>query len=114
MVGFFYAHTDMEHKKDIGVDDLPDLDDAPLKFKNGKDLLLDWALRDCPSFMRRFHNWYKRACILGLKTIYAPHPPDAFGVKEQQVFDITLDFEDLQHIFCLQKLGVEMVQLWCM
>ena len=89
MVGFFYAHTDTEHKKDIGVDDLPDLDDAPLKFKYGKDLLLDWALRDCPSFMRRFHNWYKRACILGLKTIYAPHHSDVFGLKGQQIFDIS-------------------------
>jgi hypothetical protein len=31
----------MEHEKDIGVDDLPDLDDAPLKFQYGKDLLPD-------------------------------------------------------------------------
>ena len=114
MVGFFYAHTDTEHEKDIGVDDLLDLDDAPLKFKNGKDLLLDWALRDCPSFMRRFHNWYKRACILGLKTIYALHHPGGFVLKGQQIFDITFDFEDIQHMFHLQELGIEMVQLWCM
>jgi len=64
--------------------------------------------------MQRMHNCYNRVRRFGLKTIYALHPPDAFGVKEQQVFDITLDFEDLQHIFFLQKLGVEMVQLWCM
>jgi hypothetical protein len=30
--GFSTPRTNMEHKKDIGVDDLPDLDDAPLKF----------------------------------------------------------------------------------
>jgi len=27
------------------------------------------------------HNWYKRACRLGLKIIYAPHHPDVFVVK---------------------------------
>jgi hypothetical protein len=102
------------HEKDIGVDDLPDLDDVPLKFQYGKDLLPDWALRDCPSFIRRFHNWYKRACILGLKTIYAPHHPDVFGLKGQQILDIMFHFEDIQHMFRLQQLGIEMVRLWCM
>ena len=95
MVGFFYAHTDTEHKKDIGIDDLPDLDDAPLKFKYGKDLLLDWALRDCPSFMQRMHNWYKRACRLGQKTIFAQHHLDVFGVKSPQVYNIMFDFADI-------------------
>ena len=113
-LGFSMSRTDTEHKKDIEVDDLLDLDDAPLKFQYGKDLLSDWALRDCPSFMRRFHNWYKRACILGLKTIYAPHHPDVFGLKGQQIFVITFDFEDIQHMFRLKELGIEMVRLWCM
>jgi hypothetical protein len=111
---FSTPRTDTEHKKDIGIDDLPDLDDAPLKFRYGKDLLPDWALRDCPSFMRRFHNWYKRACILGLKTIYALHLQDIFGLKGQQIFDIMFDFEDIQHMFSLQQLGIEMARLWCM
>jgi hypothetical protein len=106
---FSTPNTDTKHKKDIGVDDLPDLDDAPLKFRYGKDSLQDWALRDCPSFIRRFYNWYKRACILGLKTKYAPHHPDVFGLKRQQIFDITFDFEDIQHMFHLQQLGIEMV-----
>jgi hypothetical protein len=39
--GFSTPHIDMEHKKDIGADELPDLDDAPLKFQYGKDLLPD-------------------------------------------------------------------------
>jgi hypothetical protein len=39
--GFSMPRTNMEHEKDIGVDDLPDLDDAPLKFQYGKDLLPD-------------------------------------------------------------------------
>ena len=67
---FSTPRTDTKHKKVIVVNDVPDLHDAPLEFTYGKDLLLDWALRDCPSFMGRMHNWYKRASRLGLKTIY--------------------------------------------
>ena len=106
--------TDMEHKKLIGVDDIQNLDDAPIKFGYGKDLLLDWALTDCPPFMQRFHNWYKRACRLGLKTIYAPHHPDVFGPKGLGIFDVMFDFVDIQHMFRLKELGIEMVRLWCM
>jgi hypothetical protein len=96
--GFSTLRIDIEHKKDIGVDDLPDLDDAPLKLGYEKDLLPDWALRDCPSFMWRFHNWYKRACILGLKIIYAPHHPDVFVLEGQQILDIMFDFESASSI----------------
>ena len=106
--------TDTEHKKLIGVDDIQNLDDAPLKFEYGKDLLPDWALRDCPPFMRRLHHWYKRACKLGLKTIYAPHHPDVFGHKGHEIFDIMFDFADIRHIFRLKELGIEMVRLRCM
>ena len=49
-LGFSMSRTDTEHKKDIEVDDLLDLDDAPLKFQYGKDLLPDWALSVCPPF----------------------------------------------------------------
>jgi len=77
-------------------------------------LLPGWALTDCPLFMQRFNNWYKRACRLGLRTIYARHHPDVFGTKGPEIFDITFDFEDIQHMFYLKKLGIEMVRLWCM
>lgn len=92
---FSTPRTDMEHKKVIAVNDVPDLHDAPLEFTYGKDLLLDWALRDCPSFMQRMHNWYKRACRLGQKTIFAQHHLDVFGVKRPQVYNIMFDFADI-------------------
>jgi len=104
----------MEHKKLIGVDDIQNLDDAPIKFGYGKDLLPDWALTDCPPFMQRFHNWYKRACRVGLKTIYALHHPDVFGLKRPHIFNITFDFADIQHMFRLREHGIEMVRLRCM
>jgi len=42
--GFSTPRTDTEHKMLIGVDDIQDLDDAPIKFVYGKYLLPDWAL----------------------------------------------------------------------
>jgi hypothetical protein len=44
----------------------------------------------------------KEGMYTWLKTIYAPHHPDVFGLKEQQIFDIIFDFEDIQHVFRLQ------------
>ena len=38
----------------IGVDDFQYLDDAPIKFEYGKDLLPDWALTDCPPLCKGF------------------------------------------------------------
>ena len=103
----------MLHNQTLAVDDLPDLEDAPLEFAYGKDLLPNWLLSDCPTYMQRMHNWYKRACRLGLKTLYAPHHPDVFGVKGPQINDITFDFEDIHEMFRLKELGIEMVRLWC-
>ena len=71
--GFTTPHTDTNFNLSIRVDEIQDLDDAPIKFVYGKDLLPGWALTDCPLFMQRFNNWYKRACRLGLRTIYALH-----------------------------------------
>ena len=73
--------TDTLHNRELAVDDLLDIEDAPLVFAYGKDLLPSWLLSDCPTYMQRMHNWYKRACRLGLKTLYAPHHPVVFGVK---------------------------------
>ena len=80
----------------------------------GKDLLPDRELSDCPCYMRRLHNWYRRTCRFGLKTIYAPHHLDVFRLKGYQIFDMTFDFEDIQHMFRLQELGIEMIRLRCM
>ena len=49
--GFSTPCTDTLHKQVLAVDDLPNLDDAPLEFVYGKDLLPNWILCDCPSFM---------------------------------------------------------------
>ena len=37
--GFSTPRTDTLHKRVLAIDDLPDLEDAPLEFTYGKDLL---------------------------------------------------------------------------
>ena len=112
--GFSMPRTDTVHNRVLAVDGLPDLEDAPLKFAYGKDLLPSWILCDCPTYMKRMHNWYKRACRLGLRSLCAPHHKDVFGLKGPQINDITFDFEDIQQMFCLSQHGIEMLRLWCM
>ena len=97
--GFSMPRTDTEFNRVLAVDGLPDLEDAPLKFAYGKDLLPSWILCDFPTYMKRMHNWYKRACRLGLRILGAPHHKDVFGLKGPQINDIMFDFEDIQEMF---------------
>ena len=105
--------TDTLHNRELAVDDLLDIEDAPLVFAYGKDLLPSWLLSDCPTYMQRMHNWYKRACRLGLRSLL-PHHKDVFGLKGPQINDITFNFEGIQQMFRLSELGIKMVRLWCM
>ena len=54
---FSMPRTDTVHNRVLAVDLLPDLEDAPLEFAYGKDLLLSWILCDCPTYTKRMHNW---------------------------------------------------------
>jgi hypothetical protein len=67
-----------------------------------------------PNDMQRMHSWYMRACRLGLSGIWARYDPDIFGAKDKGVTDIMFDFEDIQNMFRLKELSIEMVRLWCM
>ena len=65
-------------------------------------------------FMKRMHTWYRRACRLQLRSIWAQYPKEIFGLLTVGVTDIMFDFEDIQEMFRLKGLNVEMVRLWCM
>jgi hypothetical protein len=106
--GFPLPCTNTEHKLDVGVDQIQDLDDCLIQFQYGKDFLPDLAIEGVPSYMQRM---YKRACRVGLRAIYAPHDSEVFGVKGPQIHDITFDFEDIQNMLCLKELG-QMVRLY--
>ena len=49
--GFSLPRTDTEHKLDVGVDQIQGLDDCPVEFKYGKDILPDWAIEGISSEM---------------------------------------------------------------
>ena len=64
--------------------------------------------------MTRMHNWYIRACRLGLRSLWARYDPDIFGAKTDGVQDIMFDFQDIHEMFRLKELSIEMVRVWCM
>ncbi|KAM0890274.1 hypothetical protein ACQ4PT_027105 [Festuca glaucescens] len=113
--GFSQPCTDTEFHKTIGVDEIPELLDCPQKFVYGKPFLPDWAIAEIPWEMQRMHNWYMRACFLGLKGMQAQYPVDVFGppiIIEAQ--DINFDFQDLHDLFGLNMIDVQLIRLWCM
>jgi hypothetical protein len=67
-----------------------------------------------PSDMQRMHSRYMRECRLRLKGIWAQYNLDIFGAKDKGVTDIMFDFKDIQNMFHLKELRIEMVRLWCM
>jgi hypothetical protein len=114
-LGFSLPHTDSEHHLVIAVDDIQDLPDCTINFEYGKPFLPDTMIAGVPSDMRRMHSWYMRACRLGLTSMWARYDPDIFGPKDPKgVTDIMFDFEDIQNIFFLKELSIEMVRLRCM
>jgi len=64
--------------------------------------------------MQRMHNWYMRACRLGLRTISAPYYSKVFGPAGVGITDVLFDFRDIHTMFRLKELDIEMVRLWCM
>ena len=71
-------------------------------------------MEEVPGFMKMMHSWYTRACRFGLRSIWAWYDPDIFGSKVVSVNDIMFDFQDIQEMFRLKELSIEMVRLWCM
>ena len=53
------------------------------------------------------HNWYKRGCRLGLRTIHAPHDLEVFGLKGNDIHDIMFDCLDIQNMFRLKELALK-------
>jgi hypothetical protein len=61
-----------------------------------------------------------RGCIVGTRghvdlgsQAYARYDLDIFGAKDIGITDIMFDFEDIQNMFRLKELSIEIVRLWC-
>ena len=112
--GFSQPRTDTHFKQIVGVDEIPDLTHCPKKFMYGQPFLPDWCLQDVLSEMQRMHNWYIRACRLGLRTISSPYYSQVFGPAGPSITDVLFDFQDIHAMFRLKELDIEIVRLWCM
>ena len=61
--------------------------------------------------MKRIHTWYRRACRLQLTSIRVRYSPKIFGLRTVGITDIMFDFEDIQEMFRLQEIDIEMIRL---
>jgi hypothetical protein len=61
--------------------------------------------------MKRMHSWWMRACRHGLRSMWARYDPDVFGAKDEGITDVMFNFEDIQNMFRLKELVIEMVRL---
>ena len=109
--GISVPRTDHDFIRKIGIDDIADLPDCPIKIEYGTDFLPHSMLEGCPGFMKRIHTWYRRACRLQLRSIWAWYPPEIFGLLTVGITDIMFDFEDIQEMFRLKEINIEMVRL---
>ena len=97
----------------FGLDELPDLPDCPLRYEHGKLFLPDWVLTDdrFPGEMRKFHDWYLRACRLGVHFVCAHIPSECFNTLTK----ITIaDFVEFQNMFRLGEMDITAMTLWCL
>ncbi|KAJ1257150.1 hypothetical protein BS78_K194300 [Paspalum vaginatum] len=101
------------YTKVIGLDDIGDLLDAPLIYEHGKPFLPDFARNSeyLPGEMKRFHNWYLRACKLGVLLVSAFIPSRCFNTLSKTTI---VDFLEFHNMFRLGEVDITAMILWCM
>jgi hypothetical protein len=92
------------------IDFVPTLD-VPEKYEHGKPFLPSFQLQEGPWEMRKFHEWYMRACRAGLSIITASVPAIVYLSGDNYLM---LDFKDMHALFRLDKLDVNLISVWCL
>ena len=82
--------------------------DVPEKYENGKPFLPLFQLQDGSWEMRRFHEWYMRACHVGFSIITANVPANIFLSRDSYLM---VDFKDMHALFCRDKLDINLISL---
>ena len=66
-------------------------------------------LQEGPWEMRRFHEWYMRACCAGFSLITASVPANVFLSEDSYLM---VDFRDMNALFCREKLDINIISVW--
>ena len=61
--------------------------------------------------MKRLHDWYMRASLVGINAFSMVVPPLTFMGGPSKVM---VDFEDIWLMFRLGKLDVQLMSVWCL
>ncbi|KAJ1257082.1 hypothetical protein BS78_K222000 [Paspalum vaginatum] len=100
------------YKSVLGLDQIADMPDCPLRYEHGKPFLTDWALEDKRFLgeMRKIHDWYLRACRLGVHFVSAHIPGECFTTLTKTTI---ADFLEFQNMFRLGQMDITAMTLWC-
>ena len=85
--------------------------DVPEKYEHDKSFLPSFQLQEGPWEMRKFHEWYMRACRAGLSIITASVLAIVYLSRDNYLM---LDFKDIHALFRLEKLDVNLISVWCL
>jgi hypothetical protein len=88
-----------------------DYKNVPKQYVPGRPLLTLEKLRKVPAGIKRLHDWYMRASLVGIDAISVHIPDHAFIGSDEKVF---LAFEDMWLMVNLQKLDVHLVTLFAL
>jgi hypothetical protein len=88
-----------------------DYKNVPKQYVLGRPLLTLEKLRKVSTDIKRLHDWYMRASSVGIDAISVHIPDHAFIGSDQKTF---LAFEDMWLMMNLQKLDVQLVNLFAL
>ena len=81
------------------------------KYVLGRPLLQWCELRGVSRAMKRLHDWYMRASLVEINAFSAAVPPPTFIGDNSKII---VDFEDIWLMFCLEKLDIQLMSVWCL
>ena len=81
------------------------------KFVLGEPLMWPELIRELPTRMHQFHQWYMKASASGLAALAARVRDEHF---HRGINDIYIDFEDFHLLFHQDALDKALISCWCM
>jgi len=81
------------------------------KYVLGRPLLQWCELRGVSRAMKRLHDWYMGASSVEINAFSVAVPPLAFMGGNRKII---VDFEDIWLMFCLGKLNIQLMGVWCL
>lgn len=94
----------------LGMADLP-MAEVRWTYQLGRELVHPEKIKDLPTNMRLFHEWYMAESAQG-RTMFALILKDEYFHRGEE--DIWLEFEDLYNFYHQDAVNVSLMSCWCL